>query len=210
MGKRNKRNADNAETAKQNAEDAELPDTNCCLPHCDTPGQPLVCGHRLCTHDALSLMRYLYALGKFTIQCPMCRKDDVLANWDVLKLVSELPFKCIMVPCACKIKDCQKFCSVFARPCKAHNSYTCELCREIAKYGPRLKNDYRDYSEDTEDTEEEFEESSQPDVDYSRPGWGVPDPYFDFIIVPLLRNGEEAYARRLLEARRLGRPIPER
>ena len=205
MGKRNKRNADNAEMAKRSAEEAELPDTNCCLPHCETPGRPLVCGHRLCTHDALSLMRYLYALCKFTIQCPMCRKDDVLTNWDVLGLVSELPFKCIVVPCACKTKGCQKFCSVFVRPCKAHNNYTCELCRDNDKNGPQLRTSYKDYGEDAE---EEAAEETRPPVDYSQPGWGIPDHLFDFLVTPFLRNGHEAYARRLSEARRLGRPIP--
>ena len=205
MGKRNKRNAD-AEMAKRSAEEAELPDTNCCLPHCETPGRPLVCGHRLCTHDALSLMRYLFALCKFTIQCPMCRKDDVLTNWDVLGLVSELPFKCIMVPCACNTKDCGKFCSVFVRPCKAHKSYICDLCRDNDKHGPQLRTSYKDYSEEAA----EEHEPEPPRVDYSRPGWNITDEDFNVLLNCWRRVRGDDYARRFAEARRLGRHIPER
>ena len=179
-------------------------DANCCLPHCGSPGEKLRCGHRLCTQDFLKLTKFIFPVEKFCIACPICRKMDILDAWDMQKAVSALPFRCIVVPCVCKDPSCETFAFAFTRPCKSHNNYTCELCRNLEKKGPQLRVSLRNYDDNDPD-----ETSVEPN--YSQPGWGVPDEFIETIEECMRRSfpGAEAYIRRLREARRQGRPIPD-
>ena len=178
---------------------AEDEDANCCIPHCDTPGEKLRCGHRLCGQDFLKLTRYIFSVQKFCITCPICRKMDILEAWDMQKAVSDLPFRCIVVPCACNEPSCEKFAFAFTRPCKSHNNYTCELCRNLERKGPELRISLKDYGNDPHEDH------------FSQPGWGMPDAAFEEIARGFRRvfPGEEAYIRRVREARMQGRNVPE-
>ena len=190
---------------------AEDEDANCCIPHCDTPGEKLRCGHRLCGQDFLKLTRFIFPVEKFSITCPICRKMDILEAWDMQKAVSDLPFRCIVVPCACNEPSCEKFAFAFTRPCKSHNNYTCELCRNLERKGPELRISLKDYGDEGCRMQDDPHSEPGRGPNYSQPGWGVPDEYIE-IIAECMRSslpGAEAYIRRLREARRQGRPIPE-
>ena len=193
------------------AEPDEDNPNNCCIPHCDTPGEKLRCGHRLCGQDFLKLTRFIFSVQKFCITCPICRKMDLLEAWDMQKAVSDLPFRCIVVPCACNEHSCEKFAFAFTRPCKSHNNYACELCRNMERKGPELRVSLKDYGD--EGCRMEDDPYSEPGwgPNYSQPGWGVPDECIETIEECLRRSlpGAEAYITRFREARRQGRPIPE-
>ena len=182
--------------------DEDNPD-NCCIPHCDTPGEKLRCGHRLCGQDFLKLTRFIFSVQKFTITCPICRKMDILEAWDMQKAVSDLPFRCIVVPCACNEPSCEKFAFAFTRPCKSLNNYTCELCRNLGTKGPQLRISLKDYNDD--------DGIIIPEDHYLQPGWGMPDDAFEIIVQGFRQRfpGNEAYLRRVREARRQGRSVPE-
>ena len=175
---------------------------NCCIPHCDTPGEKLRCGHRLCGQDFLKLTRFIFSVQKFCITCPICRKMDILEAWDMQKAVSDLPFRCIVVPCACNEPSCEKFAFAFTRPCKSHNNYTCELCRNLKKKGPELRISLKDYGDEGCRTQ---------DDPYSQPGWGIPDEAFELIVQGFRQRfpADETCIGRVREARRRGVDVPE-
>jgi hypothetical protein len=199
------------------ANDAEDNPNNCCIPHCDTPGEKLRCGHRLCGQDFLKLTRFIFSVQKFTVTCPICRKMDILEAWDMQKAVSNLPFRCIVVPCACNESSCEKFAFAFTRPCKSHNNYTCELCRNLEKKGPELRVSLKDYGDEGCQFRDPFAEPgwSMPDEafepNYSQPGWGIPDEAFELIAQGFRQRfpADETYIRRVREARGRGEDVPE-
>jgi hypothetical protein len=170
---------------------------NCCIPHCDTPGEKLRCGHRLCGQDFLKLTRYIFSVQKFCITCPICRKMDILEAWDMQKAVSDLPFRCIVVPCACNEHSCEKFAFAFTRPCKSHNNYTCELCRNLERKGPELRISLKDYGN---------EGCRMQDDPYSQPDWGMPDEAFETLVEMIRQQtgATDIAITRLREHRRLG------
>ena len=183
------------------AEPDEDNPNNCCIPHCDTPGEKLRCGHRLCGQDFLKLTRFIFSVQKFTVTCPICRKMDILKAWDMQKAVSDLPFRSIVVPCACNESSCEKFAFAFTRPCKSHNNYTCELCRNLEKKGPELRVSLKDYGD----------EGCQFRDPFSEPGWGIPDEAFELIVQGFRQRfpADEVHIRSVREARRRGEDVPE-
>ena len=198
-----KANAATGAVDQSHINEATIDEATCCLPHCEVPGEKLRCGHCLCGEDFLKLTRFIFPIQKFTIACPMCRKMEILDAWDLQKAVSELPFRCIVVPCACNEPRCDQFAFAFARPCKSHNNYTCEVCKHLGKKGPQLRVSLKDY-------DDEGETNSHRDV-FSEPGWGMPDDAFEGLAQAFreVLPGQAAYLRRVREARRQGQDVPE-
>ena len=113
----------------------------CCVPHCENEASitKAPCGHNLCGHCLLQLMkcytapppRPICTNPMFMVKCPMCRLVSAIQVDDV---------KCIMaahcpthqkeMPCGCPA-DCDKVWTVKHQACE-HGCYNCEKSTLVA------------------------------------------------------------------------------
>ena len=139
MGKQtNRQKAKMAKDVVPECPDPETPNL-CCLPHCEEPGEKLLCGHVLCGLDLLKLARYADSLRKFMVICPMCRRILVMEGKVMTSLVDKLPFKCAIFKCYCDMPDCPSTVVGAITPCISHKSHTCNVCTGLSGACFRVK-----------------------------------------------------------------------
>ena len=116
------------------------PETNqCCLPHCEEPGEKLLCGHVLCGMDLLKLARYAESVAKFMVICPMCRRILVMEDKVMASLVDKMPFRCAIFKCYCDMPDCPSTLVGAITPCISHKNYSCNVCTGLSGACFRVK-----------------------------------------------------------------------
>ncbi len=129
MGKQTQRQKAKARDAVPEGPDPETPNL-CCLPHCEEPGEKLECGHSLCGMDMLKLTRYVSQIKEFRMTCPMCRNVCIIDPSLLMNLMNtHLEFKCAIFKCGCVTPGCSRRFTCTIRPCKSHDSYTCNVCK---------------------------------------------------------------------------------
>lgn len=105
------------------------PDSHlCCLPHCEEPGEKLICGHRLCDTDLLKLSKLSLNVRRFLLQCPMCRTEHVMTTDRMTEPLLHQPFKCAKFECACAVQDCGTSYVACLHACTRHKNYDCKVC----------------------------------------------------------------------------------
>ena len=161
MGKQTKRHKAESSTVAM-PDSSELP--ICCLPHCETPGHKLACGHVLCGLDLLKMTQFSSQLNKLVLTCPMCRKMDFLDEQIVSKSLNEQPLRSAVFKCACSNKNCDRMVPAFMRPCKSHGQYNCDACVGLGEKGASY-----------------MQLNSRDDDDgpnWNQPGWGMSEEEF--------------------------------
>ena len=152
---------------RHKAESSTMPDSSehlCCLPHCETPGHKLACGHMLCGLDLLKMTQFSTQLSKLVLTCPMCRKMDFLDYSIVSKSLNEQPLKSAVFKCACSNKHCDRMIPAFIRPCKSHGAYNCDACVGLGSKGASYM---QLISRDDDDG-----------PNWNQPGWGMSEEEF--------------------------------
>ena len=143
----------------------EEPNALCCLPHCEEPGEKLICGHALCGFDLLKVARYADFLQEFIISCPICRNESFIEDKLMQTMVDKQPFKCATFKCYCNEPNCSTLAVGFLLPCRSHKSHTCQVCP-----GSTLT------VATTSEKEPEEEEEPFP---FRQQGWGISDRVFE-------------------------------
>ena len=153
------------QTQRQKAKKAREADASediCCLPHCDAPGVPLECGHKLCVQDLLKLVRYSSQIEQYVISCPMCRQVELVHCDEIGRMLNELPFRCAVFQCGCRDPACKKYTMTMLRPCRSHKIYLCQACKDLGTVGSHLRSVTRE--------DDEAKERTTPDNIYTTPG----------------------------------------
>ena len=172
--------------------------TNCCLPHCDVPGERLDCNHLLCGQDLLKLARFNSQFEQFVVTCPMCRTKTFVERQITMRLMNDLPFRCALFNCGCGNPTCGKFTMVALRPCMSHKTYLCEVCKDLGTKGSHIRCVVREDDMETHD--------NAPDNVYTAPGWGMTDPEFEQVLQAIRQQtgATDVALRRIREQRRTG------
>ena len=160
MGKQTKRHKAESSTMPDSSEELPI----CCLPHCETPGHKLACGHVLCGLDLLKMTQFSTQLSKLLLTCPMCRKMEILDEQIVSKSLNEQPLRSAVFKCACSNKHCDRMIPAFIRPCKSHGQYNCDACVGLGNKGASY-----------------MQLNSRDDDDgpnWNQPGWGMSEGVF--------------------------------